>query len=149
MHFERPRPAVELSLVFPVRSAVFPRLLRTIVLFMQPPPSCGNLGAAASRFGWLRRDGRRALQHPASAEILINVWPMHAFAISDNLKMAAFGRSSAGQTPRPRERNAHRSSVGQLRDNGIFRNFERYDPRFAIRRNVHPMPPEGVPDCRE
>lgn len=108
-----------------------------------------SLGPTAFRLGLLRRTRRHPLQHPPSADVFVDVGPMHAFAGPDYLEMATLRRRRIRQPPRPRQGNTDNAPIGQFGHKSVFGNFECDDTRFTIRRSVHPMPLEDGPNGRE
>src|SRR5438105_9721583 len=62
-----------------------------------------------------------ALQHSAHADVLVNIRPVDALAIADELIVSPLLWLRVGQSPRPRERDANRASIHQVRDPASLR----------------------------
>lgn len=60
------------------------------------------------------------MQHAFDADVLVDVRPVDADAIADQLPMVALSRSRFGESPRPGERYAHGAAIDEVsRDFGL------------------------------
>src|SRR5437867_3941719 len=79
-----------------------------------------------------------SLQHSTNTNVFINVRPVDALAIADDLEILALFWRGIRESPGPCQRHADGSTIGELRANPVAGNFQRNDQRIAY--FLHPMP---------
>ena len=118
-----------------------------------PGPSDGRRdGAVALARAWsagFRSMRRNSVEHPANADVFIDVRPVDPRSIADDLIVRALLRRHIRQAVRPRQRDADRASIGQVRRDQIIGNFDRSGARIASRssRSAPARPPECEGDA--
>jgi hypothetical protein len=60
------------------------------------------------------------MQQPFSADVLVNIGPMHSLPSPDQTKVCALRGSGFGQTPGPSQWDADNPPVGQIGDDLVF-----------------------------
>ena len=70
------------------------------------------------------RPGRRTVEHAMDTDVLIDIWPMHPTAITNQAVVPARVGRRLGETPGPRERHRDAAAVRQLSRDGVLRDFD-------------------------
>lgn len=64
------------------------------------------------------------MQHPVQADVLIDIGPMHSLTTPNNTEVPAFRRCRIEETPRPIQRDADRTPVGQRGGDRVVRGLD-------------------------
>src|SRR5688500_10697964 len=86
---------------------------------------------------------RHPFEHPADADVLVDLRPAYSVTFVENLVLATLLRSRVGQAPGPRERNADRAPVREPGGDHLVGHLNRLNTRFVTSfcRSAHAMPP--------
>jgi len=76
--------------------------------------------------------GRQSLQHPANADVFINIRPVDAGSVADDFVLRALGRSRIQKPPRPREWHADLPPIHQMRADHIVAHIHTTNLRLAL-----------------
>ena len=109
--------------------------------------AAGPLGFKPAPKGFWAFTGRPACKQTVHANVFVQVRPVDAFAIADQLPVRAFRGIGIGQTRELGQGHGDRAAIGQAHDQGIFRQRNRGGPWDLClgRRSSHVTPPSADP----
>src|SRR5262245_9173343 len=81
-----------------------------------------------------------AMEHAIGADIPIDVRPIHAVAVSNQLPIGALLRRGVREPPRPGQRNADDTPVTQVGRDCLVCDVDVIDARFNADRSAHARP---------
>src|SRR3989442_14780734 len=90
-------------------------------------------------FRWARWS---AGEHAFRADVFVDVRPVHALTVTDDLVFRPLGRGGSGKPPRPGKRDADDPTICEIGRDRLVGDLNALDPGFAPSRSAHPMPPE-------
>jgi hypothetical protein len=80
------------------------------------------------------------MQHAFGTEVLVDVWPMHTVAISNEAPIRSLRWRGFGETPRPRQWHANHTTIDQVGGDRIVGHFDACNPGFNADRSAHTKP---------
>src|SRR5437867_610267 len=95
----------------------------------------------------LRRPCWSAGEHALGADVFIDVRPVDALTVADDLVFRPLGRAGGGKPPRPGKRDADDPTIREMGRDRLVGDFDAIDPGIAASRSAHPTPPESWPDA--
>jgi hypothetical protein len=72
------------------------------------------------------------LEHAASADVLVEVWPVHTFAIAHDFEVLPLLRGGLRQSPRPSKRYGYQAPIGKVGGDHLVIDFKFQDARITI-----------------
>jgi len=106
----------------------------------------GQLAGALGMSLWSRR--RTAMQHPVSADVLVDIRPVNSVAATDKDPVGTLRRSGIDQPPGPLERHTNHSPINKMSRNHFRCNLNVPDTGFSQNRSVHAMLQRCAPRVR-
>jgi len=81
--------------------------------------------------------GGRAPQQSVNADVLVDVWPVHSLAVSDDLPPCPLLGGSLREAPRPLERDADNPAIREVGDDSLVGHAHRSNARFSLGYSAH------------